>query len=170
MTNKTCPICNTTTCPPSGHSKSLLIVGEFPGRLELERGQPFATSPMFISAGKVFRKELERVGLSLFDFRVCNLWKHEPNKSEECFQDGYNSVLDEAKGKSAVLLVGSDVVETFTGHKVMDVSGLQVDSSVLSAPIIYAMVNPALALHRGIGEVRLAIEKFAARLEKENLV
>jgi uracil-DNA glycosylase len=165
-----CPVCASPCCLPSGHSKDLLIISEFPGKLEIETGIPFSTHHRYITAGKVFREELKRVGMSLNDFRVANIWIHEPNKSEDCWKVGYDMVLDEAKGKKAILLVGSDTVETFTNYKVSDVSGLQVDSSILSAPIIYATVNPALALHRAHGEVRIGIEKFVKRLEKENLI
>jgi len=165
-----CPSCGERICPPSGKSSDLLIIGEFPGREEMIQGRPFASNPNFMSAGKIFRKELERLGVSLQQFRVVNLWLHEPTKNENCFKAGYENVLDEAKGKKAILLVGSDTVETFTGYKVSDVSGLQVDSNVLSAPIIYAMVNPALASHRALGEVRFGIEKFVKRLEKEGLL
>jgi uracil DNA glycosylase superfamily protein len=165
-----CPSCASQICPPSGRSQDILVIGEFPGRLEMERQTPFATHTQFVTAGKVFRKELERVGVSLNDFRCLNLWLHEPTKDEGCFKAGYEHVLDEAKGKKAILLVGSDVVETFTEYKVSDVSGLQVDSVVLSAPIIYAIVNPALALHRAVGEVRFGIEKFVGRLQEEGLL
>jgi hypothetical protein len=101
---------------------------------------------------------------------IMNLWMHIPNSDERCFQLGFEQVLEYAKGKKAILLVGSDVVETFTEYKVSDVSGLQVDSSILSAPIIYACVNPALSLHRAVGEVRFGIERFVQRLEMENLL
>jgi hypothetical protein len=37
---------------------------------------------------------------------------------------------------------------------------LRVTSRYLSAPILYACVNPAVAFHGGIGEVRLALKKF----------
>jgi len=165
-----CPSCAEMICPPSGRSTDLLIVGEFPGREEMEQGRPFASNPNFMSAGRIFRKELEGMGVSLQDFRLVNLWLHEPTKNEACYQAGFSNVLDEAKGKKAILLVGSDAVEAFTGYKVSDVSGLQVDSNVLSAPIIYAMVNPALASHRALGEVRLGVEKFVNRLQKEGLL
>jgi len=165
-----CPVCAEPVCSPTGRSQELLIVGEFPGREEMIQGRPFASNPNFMTAGRILKKELERCGVSLSDFRICNLWLHEPNKNENCFKAGYNNVLDEAKGKQAILLVGSDTVETFTGYKVSDVTGLQVDSNVLSAPIIYASVNPALAQHRSLGEVRFAIEKFVRRLEIENLL
>lgn len=123
-----------------------------------------------MTAGNVFRKELARVGLDFSQFRMTNLWGHLPNKNPDCYQHGYNAVLDEAKGKDAILLVGSEVCEAFTKYKVSDVSGLEVDSPILSAPHIFAMVNPALAIHRAIGEVRLAIEKWNALLERENLL
>ena len=168
--NQYCPSCTELICPPSGRSQELLIVGEFPGKEEMLQGRPFASNQNFMTAGKILRKELERCGVSLNDFRICNLWLHEPTKNENCFKAGFDNVLDEAKGKQAILLVGSETVSTFTGYKVSDVTGLQVDSNVLSAPIIYASVNPALAQHRSLGEVRLAIEKFVARLEKEELV
>lgn len=170
MRNQLCPICESPCVSPSGHSETLLIVGEFPGKAEIENNRPFSTHSMYITAGKVFRKELARVGLDLSQFRVMNLWMHEPNKNEECYKLGYSAVLDEAKNKKAILLVGSEVCEAFTKYKVGDVAGLQVDSPILSCPIIYAMPNPAMVFHKGIGEIRLSIEKFAKRLEQERLV
>lgn len=165
-----CPICNSLCCPSNGHSKDILVIKESPDDDEIRKGQFFASDPFYTTSGKVFRKELQRVGLSTTDFRITSLWQHVPNSSEECFQAGYNAVLDEAKGKKAILLVGADVVDTFTGYKVSEVSGLQVDSSILSAPLIMAMVSPALALSRSIGEVRFAVERWKFYLEKENLI
>lgn len=165
-----CPSCAEPVCPPSGKSNSLLIIGEFPGKLEMQVGQPFAQHTMYVTAGRVFRKELNELGASLNDFRVVNIWLHEPNSNENCWQAGYNHVLEEAKGKTAILLVGSDTVETFTKFKVSDVNGLEVDSHILSAPIIYACVNPALALHRSVGEVRFALTQFINRISEEGLL
>lgn len=170
MKQQFCPSCAERICPPSGHSKSILIVAEFPGNLEMIKGHPFATSPRFVTAGQVFRKELQKVGLSLNEFRCMNLWLHEPNRNENCYQAGYDMVLQEAKGKDAVLLVGSDVVSTFTNYKVSDVSGLEVDSPLLSCKHIMAMVNPALALHRGVGEVRFAVGQWKELLENGGLI
>ena len=165
-----CPVCLAQCVPAHGKSTDILVVGEFPSHEEVEQGIPFASNPRFMSAGKIFRKELERLGVSLNQMRVMNLWEHIPNKDERCFKLGYDMVLDEAKGKKAILLVGSDTVSTFTNYKVSDVNGMQVDSNVLSAPIIYALVNPALAQHRALGEVRFGIEKFVKRIEQENLL
>jgi hypothetical protein len=166
---KFCPICNAQLVLPRGQS-DLLIIGDAPDREDLTQGIPFASNPNYMTAGRILRKEMELVGVSLNQFRLTYLWQHTPNKAEECFRLGYDAVLGEAKGKKAILLIGSDVVETFTEYKVSDVSGLQVTSSVLSAPIIYAMTSPALAMHRALGEIRHGVEKFVARLEKEGLV
>lgn|SRR5574341_134184 len=167
-----CPSCGNVVCMPSGHSGDLLIIGEFPSDEEMLQGRPFASNRNFISAGKILRKELELVGMSLSDHRVTNIWLHKPNNEDNCFQAGYNHVLSEAKGKKAILLVGSDTVSIFTSYKVSDVSGLQVNSPVLSAPLIMAMINPASAMvmGHGIGEVRFAIKKWKSLLEREGLI
>lgn len=165
-----CPACGNAGVSPSGKSQTILVIADAPDKDSFSQGIPFATHTMYTTVGKVFRKELEKCGASLQDFRVTYLWLHEPTKDELCYQAGYKNVLDEAKGKKAILLVGADVVETFTKFKVSDVNGLQVDSHILSAPIIYALTSPALALHRGVGEVRFGIEKFVQRLEKEGLL
>lgn len=137
----------------------------------MRTGIPFSSGDKYsITAGHILRKELQNCTLEFSMFTVMNLWMHEPNNNEGCWQAGYNLVLDEAKGKKAILLVGSDVVETFTNYKVSDVSGLEVDSSILSAPLIMASVNPALAQHRGVGEVRFAITKWAEALERNGLI
>ena len=168
MKNQICPSCQSTCISPSGHS-NLLIITESPTKTDIKMGRLFSTSSMFTTAGYVLRKELARVGLDLSQFTIVSLWQHEPNKSEECFRLGYETVLDNAKNKKAILLIGAEVVETFTHYKVSDVSGLQVDSPILSASIIYALVNPSMALARSMGEVRLGIEKFSRRLELDGL-
>ncbi len=168
MRNQICSSCQSACIAPSGHS-DLLIIAESPTKTDLNAGRLFSTSPRFTTVGHVMRKELVRVGLDLPQFTIVSLWQHEPNKKEECFRLGYETVLDNAKNKKAILLIGVEVVETFTKYKVSDTSGLQVDSPILSAPIIYSLVNPSMALARSMGEVRLGIEKFAKRLEKEGL-
>lgn len=171
MIRSVCPTCNSPTLHAFGSPQSqLLIVGDAPDKASLSEGRLFASNSNFMTAGKVLRQETARVGLDIYQFRVTSLWTHAPNKSGECFKVGYENVLDEAKGKSAILLVGSEVVETFTPFKVSDVTGLQVDSPLLSCPIIYAMVNPSIVFAKSYGEVRFAIEQFNKRLKEEGLI
>lgn len=166
MTRSHCPSCGEEIVKPYGYSRSrILLVGEFPGVDEMKSGRPFSGA-----TGAVLRKELARVGIDLFQCRLANLWLHEPNKDENCFDAGVNVVLEEAKGKDAILLIGSDTVEYFTGYKVSDVSGLQVDVNMFSASIVYAMVQPAIVFHKTIGEVRLAIENFYDAVKREGII
>lgn len=158
----TCPICNDEHCvPPSGPQKSpILVIGEFPGEEEKKNGKPLVGA-----TGDVLRKELGKLGVDLYRMRLCNLWQHAPNDNEECYQHGMKTVIAEAKGKQAILLLGSDAVKCFTGEKVSEVCGLNLKSNYLSAPIIIACVNPAQAFHSSLGEMRLALKKFSKQIE-----
>lgn len=116
----------------------------------------------------VLRKELARVGLDLAEFRMAWLWLHEPGKNENCYTVGRDIVLDEAKGKQAVVLVGAEPVEEFTGLSASDVYGLQVESPTFSAPITFVIPKPEMVFVRGsgVGELRLSIEKLSKILDK----
>ena len=178
-----CYVCEQTVVPASGYSQaSVLIIGEFPGPLELKYGRPFVATSKIPSAGSVLRQEFIRLGVDVGRFRMCNLWYHEPPKRtgkkevkqryEDCFNASKTACLEEAKGKDAILLIGSECVEFFTGYKVNMVTGLQVESNMLSAPTIYACIQPASALKpKGVvGEVRFAIENFTNHVLKERLI
>lgn len=158
----TCPICNNNQCvPPSGPSKSpILIVAEFPGDEEIKKGKP-----MVGRMGTILKMELGKLGVDINRIRLCNLWQHAVNDNPECYQQGMKVVMQEAKGKKAILLLGSDAVKCFTGENVSNVCGLNLHSDYLSAPIIIACVNPASAFHGAIGEMRLALKKFSQNIE-----
>jgi DNA polymerase len=169
-----CPSCGNRAVKASGSlSSKVLLIGEFPGINEMDTGRPF-TGP----AGGVLRKELSKLGVDLLQFRVTNLYIHEPikttkkepDKGKNCFQAGLDACLEEAKGKQAILLVGSEAVEFFTGYKVSDVNGLQVESPMLSSPIIYASVNPAAVFHRSLGELRFALVQFVQHIQRDGLI
>jgi len=117
----------------------------------------------------VLRQELGHLGLDLKSTRRCNLWQHPPNKDQKCLEAGMKVVISEAKGRKAILLLGSDVVDVFIrDQSVMKISGLKVKSSYFSAPIIMVCPNPALVYRkgRGIGEVRLALSKFVDAIKE----
>lgn len=178
--SQACPACGEPAVPPSGNPKAkILVVGEFPGDEEMSAGMPFVGR-----AGGVFKSELYRLGLDLKDFRVMNLHLHPPKEmdglrgkaaepiklqNEKCLQAGRSLVLDEAKRKKSILLVGSEAVSAFTEFQVSKVCGLEVPS-IFSCQHVWAMVNPAIAFHGGIGEVRMALEKWSTFLKQEKLV
>lgn len=162
----TCPVCNQDTVPAYGDTTSpILVIGEMPGKEELEKSIPFVGP-----SGNVLRSELAYLGVELRDLRRCNLWLHPPNKNEDCLKYGAEQVIKEAKGRLAILLLGSDTVKYFTNKSVSSVSGLKLTSPYLSAPLIMACPNPANVFHSRCGEVRLSLQKFIRTCREEGII
>ena len=160
-----CPACSEEGTPPKGNknAKYLLVFNK-----------PYITPAVRSYKDKVtgidvLRKEFARVGLDLAEFRMAWLWLHEPGKEENCYFAGRDIVLDEAKGKQAVILVGAEPVSEFTQYSATDVYGLTVDTPSLSAPIVFVLPKPEGVFVRGsgIGELRLSIEKLGRILEHD---
>jgi hypothetical protein len=64
----------------------------------------------------------------------------------------------------AVLLMGVGPLQVFIKDaKVMEYSGLQIHSDLVSCKLIMVSPNPAIILHGTIGEFRLALDKFVRR-------
>lgn len=156
----TCPNCKSPLVLPSGDPDSeYAIVGEYPGDEELKAGRV-----MVGAMSSVFRTELSFVNLNLNSFRLLNLWFHKPNDDVKCFDESLKACLEELQGKKVVLLVGSDTVSFFCNEKVSDVNGLVVTSKYIDAPLVMAMVNPAIVFHGPVGELRFAIRQFSEKV------
>jgi len=157
----TCPHCSRDDLVLASGPKraSILIMAEGPGRDEIKKGKP-----MVGAMGEVLRYELAKANLDMNQMRLTNLWLHPKNKNEDCFKYGLEQAIKEAKNRKAILLIGSDTVLHFCGEKVSEVNGLEVKSSYLSAPLIFACVQPAMVFHGGLGEVRLSLSKFSRKL------
>jgi len=166
MNETSCPHCGATLLHPSGSAKAeILIIGEFPGKDEIDVGKPFVGA-----TGRVLRTEMAIAGIDMIMCRVTNLWLHERNKNEDCYYFGFTNALEEAKGRRAILLVGSDAVKAFCDLPVSSVCGLEVESPLLSAELIMAVLNPAVVFHLGIGEIRLALKKFNDALTRKGIL
>jgi len=167
-----CYVCEKEVVQPSGYSSSdILFIGDEPHDKKCVR--PFSDD----ASRTVLRSELVLLGVDMVSLRFTNLWYHmPPTKRNEnfdgCFEASSKACLEEAKGKKAILLVGKTVVPYFTGYKVSEVNGLQVQSNMLSAPIIYACVNPSTVTHeRGVvGEIRFALTNFVNHLREEGVI
>jgi uracil-DNA glycosylase family 4 len=157
----TCPHCNREDLVLASGSKKadILIIGEYPGAEEIKEGKP-----MVGAMGGVLRSELGRVGMDINQMRLCNLWLHPKNKNNDCLEYGKEMAVKEAKGRKVILLIGSDAVKDFCYEKVSEVTGLEVESPYLSAPLVFACLQPATVFHQGLGELRLSIEKFARKV------
>jgi uracil-DNA glycosylase family 4 len=162
----TCKVCGNENCvPPYDPSKSkFLIVGEFPGGEEEQKGIPLVGR-----TGTILKQQLGYLGHSLSEFAVCNLWQHEPNKNPECLELGKQVVMEQAKDKDIILLVGSEVANTFLTKNVSELNGMIVNEFLVypfSAKVVMAMFNPAIVFHSVHGEVVLALKNFIKEVEK----
>lgn len=166
MNETSCPYCGATLLHASGSPHAeILIIGEFPGKDEIDIGKPFVGA-----TGRVLRTELAVAGIDMIMCRVTNLWLHENNKKEDCFYFGFNQAVEESRGRRAILLVGSETVQAFCDLPVSSVCGLEVDSMMLSAELVMAVVNPAIVFHTGNGELRLALKKFNDALIRKGIL
>lgn len=162
MQIKVCPHCNEEMIFVRGPLDSpVLLLGEFPGEEELNQMMPFCGA-----AGMVLKNEFGRCGLDIKQMRITNLWRHKPNKNEDCLTYGHTLAVKAAQYKQAILLIGSESTKHFTGLSVMSVSGLVVKSDFFpDTELVMASVNPAVVFHGGVGEVRFAISRFAERID-----
>lgn len=145
---------------PIGNPNSpILILGEHPGKDEIKRGMP-----MVGAIGSVIKAELAYLGLDMCQCRITNIWLHLPTNKKECLNYGIERAIQEAQNRTAILLIGSETTKYFVGMSATDAAGIRLNSPLLSAPIIMSCPQPNFA--SGIGEVRLALKKFVAEVER----
>jgi uracil-DNA glycosylase len=172
-----CPVDALEVVGCRGRSDSdILVILSHPDWADVIKGVPFALDESEryakTTSGSVMQRECIRAGIDLNMLRCCVLWPHKDMDDERCMQENLNTVvLKEARNKRAILLVGAQAVKFFTGYNVDDVNGLQVSSPMLSAPIIYPLVNPSSVLIKGagVGEIRFGLEQFAAAIQPKEV-
>lgn len=164
-----CPICKELELIPAigPEDSPILLFGPFPGEEEIKKGEPWVGT-----TGGVLKWELMRVGIDFDKCRVTNLWLHEPidkppktrpNPLYPLELDWHRSQLkQEARGKAGILAMGASTSKLFFGRSIDDITGCRVQSRHLpDANFIIACYNPAVVFHSVVGEVRLAIRRFA---------
>lgn len=172
-----CPVCGKVGVTVSGPSKSpVLFVLSHPDWADVITGRAFSLDPTGgkrpkTTSGAIMQAECMHAALDLPSYRIACLWIHQEMKKKECFEIGRDIVLEEAKDRQAIVLIGAQAVTYFTGYNVSDVNGLPISSGMLSAPIIYPLVNPSQVLLKGagIGELRFGLEEISARFKQEKL-
>jgi uracil-DNA glycosylase family 4 len=158
-----CPRCGKLLIAPAGPpSSKILLVGEFPGVEEIKQGRPFIGK-----TGDVLRAELLRVGLTLPELRQTNLWQHAKDEKGCDLNFHLDRMVKEFEGKTHVLLMGSDVTQALLGEKVSAHSGLMVKIRPYKDIHFWVSPNPAIAFKSPIGEMRLAMTRFAEDVQKK---
>lgn len=159
-----CPICNAQIVMPVGLSNApAIIVSEFPGEFELEQGRPFVPQA---PAGRVLHAELYRVGISIDDLRLTNVWLHAPDETDCRLSWHLYQAEQECKDRRIILVLGSTASIALLDVNVMSVSGTIVKSKKWPKTKVIVGPNPATCLHGPVGEFRLAIELFKKEYEK----
>lgn len=149
-----CPICERDYVLPSGpQDAKVLLVSNAPGKSDIR------------SSG-VLLEELRKLNVSLSQFRITNVWPHKETKNEECFKNGIELVLEEAKNRDLIILAGSLATKTFMDDTVSSLAGVDdLQSNFFSAPVA-VIFDPASCFHGGIGEFRLSLEKAIKKMEE----
>jgi hypothetical protein len=120
-------------------------------------------------AMEVLRSELAREGLDLYAFRYLPLHRHPMGtKSGKCKEEHAKWLFDEIRNFDIVFALGALCVKTLTGQNSSDVSGLKVESDLLSdTKILICCTSPASALQT-CGELRFAVQTFAHEYSEYN--
>ena len=161
-----CPACSNKVIMPV-QKGSVLWLASRPSDEEYDYGRILSGE-----TGDLVRKEFFLTAkVDTQTFSRASLWLHPIVKGkggEGCFEVGLNTVLDFAKDKRIIILVGSEAVKHFTSLNVSECNGLDVTSECFlfpNAERVFAMTNPAVAFTKGIGEVRFAINNMKEYLK-----
>jgi len=163
MQRRKCPICNTRIIIDArGPTGGILLAGEFPGYLEKIQGMPWVGP-----ASKVLRSEMARIGMSMDQCRLTNLWLHDKTEEEGEMNWHLKQLIEEMKQARAVLLMGSELAPLLFDHPVSEITGLtNLPSSLIpkNVKVVGVSINPAsvIAGNDGgvVGELRLALRNF----------
>lgn len=121
-------------------------------------------------------KELGMVGLNLQTFNLATFYSHTMPKSKKTKEDkaiiqgcvdwSIAEIIKIAKDKKIILMMGAELVRTFTGYGVSDVSGLVCKSDLLpNVPAIIPAPNPDKIMNQPIGELRNALKVFSEQIK-----
>lgn len=152
--------CGRVMVSPMGDSTSkVAVVSDYPGFEELKFKQAFSGA-----YGISFRNELSAEGIqpeSLFMFAAL---PHMPAK--DCTYDWQTAALKLLQDRKLIFMLGTQTLSAFTGYTASECSGTIVYSAMLKKSIIVAGPSIASLGKSPLGELRLAISKFAEQRRK----
>jgi uracil-DNA glycosylase len=166
-----CPKCAKLLIEPFGNPTApYLLVGDFPGYHETMANVPFAfrRKPTETRSGDILRDELNRVGISIQEALLTNLWQHQKDDKECDLSLHLDQLTSLFKDRTHVLLMGSDVTQALLGVKVNVVSGLNVKVPGFAKVRFWVSPNPSLVMGQPIGELRLAFSRFAEDVKRKS--
>lgn len=157
-----CSKCGKLFVQNGGNPRSrYLLVGEFPGYEEVIQGVPFVGR-----AGDVLKSELMLAGMQINEFQLTNLWQHERDEKNCDVTLHLDRLTKLFKGKTHVLLMGSEVASVLLGRGVSDLSGTRIQLPVYKSIRFWVSPNPAVVFHTPVGDLRLSIKRFVDDIRK----
>ena len=182
-----CTSCGKATLSPVIKSRPFLIIKEAVTENDLTDDMVFTLSGKnkygkeAYTSAYYFNRELGLVGLGLNNFSLSALYLHHPpsrkkTKDERavilgCVDYSVAQVMALVRETDAkiILLMGAEIVKTFTGYNCTDVYGLTVQSDLLpSVPVIVPAPNPDKIMNQPIGELRNVLKVFAEQIKIYN--
>lgn len=177
-----CTSCGMGTMEPKAFSSPFLIIKESVTKNEIDSGI------MFVMSGKnkwgheehttsyYLNKEMGMVGLQLNTMNLSSLYMHLPSRSKKnkeakeqfqgCMDYSIQQVVKLAEGKKVVMLMGAELIRTFTGYPASEVYGLICKSDLLpNVPVIVPAPNPDKLMAVPIGELRNSLKIFAEQIQ-----
>lgn len=135
----------------------ILLIGDKPSFDDLTRNMPFSDK-----RGEVLVAELQLAGIDIRKCRITYVWKHDIVE-KDC-KGHMGLALREMVGKPYVLLIGAETVKSFAISDGDKRVGLPVTNVFFPKDVECAMVTLNPPQNSGIGEFRLALSKFARRI------
>lgn len=168
---------------PLGNEESpIMFIGEAPGSHEDKYGSPFVGS-----AGKIFTHYLEEIGLTRKQVYITNIVKCRPTTVE-----GRNRIptdlevstcgvwlaeeVKKVKPKVIVLMGGTALKGFFTGCKISNVAGEELEGHIVSQKYgtkIFALYHPAVLIYNKKDYQEIYdkhIEKLKILLKEEGII
>ena|SRR3990167_9530623 len=115
-------------------------------------------------ADRILWAELLRAGLRRNELRACYLWKHEPKEDELKWH--LLETVRYMKGVKILMFLGSEVTQPLLGYNASDVSGVWTKSDFFPKVAVMPGPNPGTLVKGTVGEMRLAITRFAERMNR----
>ena len=153
-----------TNCPQCRLPVFLGVSGSYPAGLIVERPIIGYADLSSAYADKILWAELLKAGIRRQDVRACYLWKHEPNENELKWH--LLQTVKWMKGCKILMMLGSEVTQPLLGYNASDVSGVWTKSDFFPKVNVMPGPNPGTLVKGTVGEMRLAITRFAERLNR----
>jgi len=177
-----CPSCGKGVLAPKINSSPFMVIKESVTQNEINSKTVFVQKGVNKynheenTTSYYLGREFGIVGLQLVSFSLSCLFMHQLPKGgrskegkevvQGCVEHSVNELVKVAQDKKIILMMGAELVKTFTGYNTSDVYGLLCKSELLpNVPVIIPAPNSDKLMNSPIGEMRLALKVLAEQIK-----